>query len=600
MLTFKKSFASHPRAKFLSSKNESELNARNLGLSSNKKVYFKCDECSHTFLARIANVVRGSWCPYCHNRLCDQENCKTCLVKSLFKNYPNLFEDNDFTKIRWDEEKNKINPKQLLPFSSKKAFFICQEKFECGCIHSFESKISDLVNTVFKRNNNGCPFCVVWGKTKLFCIHNSLKGKFPEIAAEWDQEKNKPILPSEILPNCNDIFHWKCKGCPNCGQQHTFPSSPNTRVSCQTSCPFCTKGTESICTCSSVAQLYPHLLNEWDYERNDKHITLYILPKASKKKFHWKCVVNNNHTWQANLSNRTFHESGCPHCYREALVDLETKRKKIQQDLDIIVYRIIPNNDSKHLQVWGDCLRCHDIFNKTLRNLYLHGGPYCQDCTNTRKLGKIKMTNLERFGCEYTFSNPEIREKGRISMLDKYNVENYIQSKEGKNRHKNTVLSKYGVENISQSEQVKEKKRMTCQDNWGVNHQMQNAEFFNAFHGFKLKEYIFPSGKSIMVQGYEPFAIDLLLREHNVDEADIVTERSRVPEIWYSDFKGSDHRYYVDIYIPSQNKMIEVKSLWTYSQGKNVIFRKASAAKSLGFQIEIWVLSPVGKILFVQ
>jgi hypothetical protein len=67
-----------------------------------------------------------------------------------------------------------------------------------------------------------------------------------------------------------------------------------------------------------------------------------------------------------------------------------------------------------------------------------------------------------------------------------------------------------------------------------------------------------------------------------------------VPTIWYNDLQGNKHRHFVDIFIPSQNKCIEVKSSWTVKL-KNV-FLKQKAAKELGYNYEIWVYDNKGNI----
>ncbi len=54
------------------------------------------------------------------------------------------------------------------------------------------------------------------------------------------------------------------------------------------------------------------------------------------------------------------------------------------------------------------------------------------------------------------------------------------------------------------------------------------------------------------------------------------------------------HRHYVDIFIPSLNKCIEVKSTWTIKNKKANIFNKQKAAKELGYEYEIWVYDNKG------
>jgi hypothetical protein len=111
---------------------------------------------------------------------------------------------------------------------------------------------------------------------------------------------------------------------------------------------------------------------------------------------------------------------------------------------------------------------------------------------------------------------------------------------------------------------------------------------------YYLKEYILPSGITIKIQGYENYALDELLQNENIDELDIITGAKNVPIIWYNDETGKNHRHYVDIYIPLQNKCIEIKSTWTFKKQKEVVFLKQTAAKNLGYLYEIWVYDDKG------
>ena len=102
-----------------------------------------------------------------------------------------------------------------------------------------------------------------------------------------------------------------------------------------------------------------------------------------------------------------------------------------------------------------------------------------------------------------------------------------------------------------------------------------------------------PSGKIEKVQGDEPYALKELI-ENNIDENDIITGIKNVPTIWYNDVNGKKHRHYVDIFIPSQNRCIEVKSTWTEKINIDNIFLKQNAAKELGYKYEIWVYDSKG------
>ena len=124
----------------------------------------------------------------------------------------------------------------------------------------------------------------------------------------------------------------------------------------------------------------------------------------------------------------------------------------------------------------------------------------------------------------------------------------------------------------------------------------QNAEIMEKIskHAYNLKDYKLPSGKIIKIQGYEHYALDELL-EQDITEDDIITGTSNVPEIWYTDNLEQCHRYYVDIFIPSQNKMIEVKSNWTAEKKREIIFVKQDACKKAGYNCEIWIYNKMGE-----
>jgi len=185
----------------------------------------------------------------------------------------------------------------------------------------------------------------------------------------------------------------------------------------------------------------------------------------------------------------------------------------------------------------------------------------------------MKNNNLEKYGVEHTLQVKEFRDKGKETCLEKYGVVNHSQCEEIRDKTKKTCLEKYGVEYSSQNEEIMEK----CSKN-----------------AYKLKEYKFPSGRIDKVQGYEPYALDELIINEKINEIDINTGCKNVPTIWYNDENAEKHRHYVDIFIPFQNKCIEVKSTWTSEKKKDNIFLKQNAAKELGYKYEIWVYNCKG------
>ena len=216
---------------------------------------------------------------------------------------------------------------------------------------------------------------------------------------------------------------------------------------------------------------------------------------------------------------------------------------------------------------------------------------------------KIKQTNLEKYGVEYVSQFQEFKDKCKKNNLEKYGVEHFTQTDIMKQKTIQTNLEKYGVEHNLQREEIKDKIKQTNLEKYGVEHASQNEEIMEKMtkNMYKSKEYILPSGNIIKIQGYEHYAVDELLQKECISEDDIITGCNNVPTIWYNDENGKKRRHYVDIYIPSKNLCIEVKSTWTFTLHNNRILLKQSAGKALGYNYEIWVYDYKGnKINFIQ
>ena len=209
---------------------------------------------------------------------------------------------------------------------------------------------------------------------------------------------------------------------------------------------------------------------------------------------------------------------------------------------------------------------------------------------------KIKINNLVKYGTEHTLQVDVFRNKGKETCLEKYGVDNYSKTQEFNDKTKATCLKKYGVEYPSQVPEFKDKIKETCLAKYGVEYSSQYQEIMEkcSKNAYKLKEYTFPSNKIIKCQGYEPFALNDLLQKENINENDIIIGCKNVPIIWYIDDNEKTHRHYVDIFIPSKNLCIEVKSTWTAEKKKDIMFLKQTAAKTLKYNYEIWVYNQKG------
>jgi len=239
---------------------------------------------------------------------------------------------------------------------------------------------------------------------------------------------------------------------------------------------------------------------------------------------------------------------------------------------------------------------CSNQFTKNFRTLIRNNSYYCEVCMTHIKINKRKETHIKNCGFSTNLKCPITKEKIRQTTFKKFGVEHISQCQSIKEQKKQTTLKNFGVEYPTQSELIKQKRRETSTINYGVEHPSQNADYAekHSKQNYSKKEYVMPSGKTINVQGYEPFALDFLIQNEKIKEEEIVLGCKNVPTIWYNDESGKSHRHYVDIFIPNLNKCIEVKSTWTAKKKKDCIFLKQNAGKNLGYNYEIWVYDSKG------
>ena len=128
---------------------------------------------------------------------------------------------------------------------------------------------------------------------------NSLALKNPEIAKLWHPTKNKNEYPDRITPGSKKEVWWRCS------KGHEWLESPKTLV----------RGVVTCRKCESLAIKNPALLQEWDKKRNGilKPDEIW---SGSKRLVWWKCKTGKlDHVWKSQVKDRTrINASGCPYC----------------------------------------------------------------------------------------------------------------------------------------------------------------------------------------------------------------------------------------------------------------------------------------------
>ena len=201
---------------------------------------------------------------------------------------------------------------------------------------------------------------------------------------------------------------------------------------------------------------------------------------------------------------------------------------------------------------------------------------------------KRVQTYIERYGVENALQNPDVLQKRKETNLERYGTDEVLKSKELQEQIRNTMIETYGVANPLQCPEIKARKDKTCEELYGDKDIMHNPEIFEKVvkNSFKRKEYTLPSGKTIIYQGYENIAYDKLLE--TIGEDDFTNDVKKMPKVMYTQ-NEKVRRYYPDIYIPSQNRIIEVKSAYTFNRCLEQNRCKMKQCIEDGIKFEFWI-----------
>ena len=139
----------------------------------------------------------------------------------------------------WNWEKNNelgFYPDKITLGSGKKVWWICDKG------HEWSIEVSH------RANGSGCPYCADY---YILQGYNDLVTTRPDLATEWDYEKNCDLLPTQISRGYGKKVWWKCKTCG-----HSWQASPNSRDNMESGCPECKKGNQ---TSSQEFKLYYYI-----------------------------------------------------------------------------------------------------------------------------------------------------------------------------------------------------------------------------------------------------------------------------------------------------------------------------------------------------
>lgn len=212
------------------------------------------------------------------------------------------------------------------------------------------------------------------------------------------------------------------------------------------------------------------------------------------------------------------------------------------------------------------------------------------------QIKKAKKTFREKYGVDWGSKLESQKQKSCRTKLEKYGNEKYNNSSQATTSR----LNRSTKEKIL----TRDKRYQTNLKKYGVENPLLRPECLSksAKNNSSGRDFVLPSGKIIGVRGYEDRALMELFKKYNYNEVDIIFDdmklkESSVPVFEYVDHRRHHLKYYPDIYIPKENKIIEVKSQWWWNGCGSEKYhsrlvnnlRKRQVVIEKGYNYEVWI-----------
>ena len=260
-----------------------DLRPTDLSAGSARKVWWTCSsDLEHAWQASPASRTRlGSGCPYCSGLRPTKHNNLAAL-------YPDI-------AAEWDVGRNApLTPRDVKPKSNKKVWW--------RCLVAADHRWQAQVNNRTRASGGRCPFC----SGRRASTTNSLAAVLPQLAAQWDHERNQELTPDDVTPGSHKEVWWACPVVDD----HRWRKPVNQRAQGR-GCPFCAN--RRAAPSNSLATLFPEVAAEWHSKLNDDNTAENTVATTTKKAW-WRCAKDDAHVWLAAVSSRTRLGSGCPFC----------------------------------------------------------------------------------------------------------------------------------------------------------------------------------------------------------------------------------------------------------------------------------------------
>lgn len=332
---------------------------------SNRKVWWRCTQCGHSWKASVHHRINGSLCPVCFRRSHSSfpEKAVFYYVSQVFPDamenatppidgigrmefdiwIPSIRTAIEYDGEHWHNKKNSQSreiSKDIIAYYNDIHMIHIREPNcpinvmiartntvyrESATGHeSLDKAIIETIALLNKKCNISVDSARDYDEIYRTLLRQqtgtSLAEKYPDVAAMWHPTKNGGLTPSDINASYKTPVWWKC----NKGHEYERKVANQCKSN---SCLICTESERAWNIIrpvkgKSLGDLYPLIASEWMSPVDEKYkkLTPYDVKPSSNIRVTWQCKTCGR-TWDTNINSRTSSHNdaiGCRSCRAKA------------------------------------------------------------------------------------------------------------------------------------------------------------------------------------------------------------------------------------------------------------------------------------------
>ena len=325
------------------------INPNEITAGSQKKISWKCHICSYEWKSVLySRASYGTGCPNCSKRLNSSlaEQTVYFYVKKIFPDaisgdrtalngseldiyIPSIKTGIEYDGYKWHKDIAKDEAKNLLcsdygiklyrfreikcpkiSHDSNTVIIECDDK-------NLKSSIEKLLYYLGKETDIDVSRDSIQIKEQFYSVlkEKNLEKLHPEVAEQWDFDKNGKITPSMVGAESHEVFWWICS------EGHSYKASVKNRVRMHSGCPYCA-GNKVLKGYNDLETTHPQYALCYNNERNSRKS--YEISCGCSDFAWWKCN-KCGYEYYYQISTLVKQSIPCPACSG----NIKTKFQKV-------------------------------------------------------------------------------------------------------------------------------------------------------------------------------------------------------------------------------------------------------------------------------